>query len=74
MRRLNPAVPADLATIMTKALAKEPSHATKRPGNWPATWGDSSKAGRSWPVRLARWLAPGDGAGGSRCRPAWRRA
>ena len=33
--------PADLETIVLKAMAKNPASATPRPRNWPATCGGS---------------------------------
>ena len=73
LRRLNPAVPADLATIVAKGLSKEP------PSRYETAWqladdlSGSSTAGRSRPGRSVRWRAPGGGAGASRCRRPWRR-
>ena len=75
IRRLNPAVPVDLATIVTKALSKDPSNRYetawqlgRRPGR------GSSTAGRSRRGRSGRWREPGGGAGASRRRRPWRRA
>ncbi len=50
LRKLNPAVPADLETIVHKAMAKECKTATRRPRSWPTTCGGCSKAGRSPPA------------------------
>ena len=60
LRRLNPAVPVDLATIVTKALSKEPSQtlrdglaARRRPGAVPGRPADRGPAGRAAGANLA---------------------
>ena len=60
IRRLNPAVPVDLATIVTKALSKEPAQtlrdglaARRRPGALSGRPADRGPAGRSAGANLA---------------------
>ncbi len=62
LRRLNPAVPADLETIVLKATAKDPEgrYATRR--SWPTTWGTSSRTGQSGRGGPGCWTGP------QRCR------
>ena len=73
IRRLNPAVPVDLATIVTKALSKEPA------SRYETAWQLADDLDRFLDGRpiAARPVGPlarsGGGAGASRCRPAWRR-
>ena len=78
LRRLNPAVPVDLATIVTKALSKEPSQtlrdglaACRRPGALPGRPADRGPAGRAAGAKLAVVQAQA-GAGEPGGRPGAR--
>ena len=48
-RSFNPAVPADLETIVLKAMAKEPSRRYATARSWPTTCGGSWRSSRSRP-------------------------
>jgi serine/threonine protein kinase len=70
-RRLNPAIPRDLETIVQKASAKSPADAMSRRRSWPRTSAASWTASRSGPAAQLRWNGPANGhTGTSRSWPA----
>ena len=72
-RKLNPAVPRDLETIVLKAMAKDPAGGTRRPGSWPTSCGGSWRTSRSWRGGRAGSTGPRSGREGTgRSWPRWR--
>ena len=67
LRKLNPAMPRELETIVLKALAKDPSsRATRRRRSWPTTCGGSWRTSRSGPSGRRSRSGRRSGRGGTR--------
>ena len=66
-RRLNRAMPADLETIVLKAVSKSPAErATPRPRNWPTTCGDTWKTNQLGPSTPAWSTGSENGCAGTK--------